>query len=149
MKQKKDGDVIKNFFFKGRHAFITHFYTFQDETGLDTSIKKNAFLSVFTEPNVARGFFTKTSSSFGAQDKARAAAAIDVIFPASDTDSEKKYNKFVYVRMEKNKFQYTCADEIPKFRMCSPSVWKYCLTVSRKQEETDKNNPYLAGFENH
>lgn len=145
IKTKKEGDVVKDFFFKGRHAKITHFYAFQDETNIDTSIKKNAFVSIFTDPNVARGFFSKASSNFGAQDKARAAAAVDAIFPLSESDTEKKNNKLLYARMDKNKFQYTRAADHPKFKMCSKYVWKFCLSVEKKDDD-NKDNPYLAGF---
>jgi hypothetical protein len=148
MKIKKEGDIIKDFFFKGRHAYITHFYTFQDETNINTSIKKNAFVSIFTDSNVARGFFTKASTNFGAQDKARAAAAIDIIFPTSDVDSDKKNNKLLFTRLGSNRFQcIRAAGDYKNFRMCSRWTWEFCETVKKKQDDIDKNNPYLKGYD--
>ncbi len=149
MRNKKDGSVITDFFFKGRWAYITHFYAFQDEANLDTGLKKNGYFSIFTDANMARGFFTRVSMMFGPQDKARAMAAIDAIFPSSKDDTEKKYNKLVFARMEENRFQYTRADNTPKFRMCDPIIWKYCEIVAKKQNESAENNPYLNGFKKH
>lgn len=144
--RKTNDNVIKDFFFKGRWAYITHFYAFQDDNRLETEIKKNAFVSVFTSPNVATAFFGRLSASFAKQEKARADAAIKLVF-ANENDQVDNYRKLVYCRLNtKNPFQYTIADLHEDFHMCSRSIRNYCKSVAQTDEVVDKNNPHLRRF---
>lgn len=137
-------NVILDFFFKGRWAYITHFYAFQDDNRLDSEIKKNAFVSVFTAPNVASAFFGRAATNFSKQDKARADSAIKSIF--SNDEESLQHRKLVFCRMDKNPFHFTIADLHDDFKMCSRSVRKYCESVGRGDQDFDKSNPYLKRF---
>lgn len=146
---KKIGDnTIEDFFFKGRWAYITHFYAFQDDNRLETEIKKNAFYSVFTSPQVASAFFSRSSSNFGKQDKARAQAVINKIFGSDDNkdDPRNKYRKLVYSRMDDNQFQYVIADLHGEFTMCAKINRDFCKKVQKDENFVDRSNPYLKKF---
>jgi hypothetical protein len=138
-------NVILDFFFKGRHAYITHFYAFQDDNRLESEIKKNAFISIFTSPNVASAFFGRQATNFTKQDQARANAAIKTIF--SDED-DARFRKMVYCRLDtKRPFQYTIADLHDEFQMCSRTIRNYCDSIARKDElMVDKNNIHMQRF---
>jgi hypothetical protein len=143
--KKANDETIKNFFFKGRHANISHWYAFQDDKGLDTDIRKNAHISVFTDKQVALAYFSRAANSFSAQEKKRAEAVINTIF---DEDKCSKYAKLVYYRLDKHKFQYIIADEYEdkEVQMCSKPVRDFCKKVELKGENFDKSNPYFQKF---
>jgi hypothetical protein len=140
----KDGEVIKNFFFKGRWANITHWYAMHDDTGLDSDIRKNAFYSVFCNKQVALAFFTRKANSFTLVEQKRAEAIINAVF---DKKTAPKWAKLVYARLE-NKFYYLVADEVPEdFKMCSEAVWKYCDRIAKKESDMDSDNPFVKKFQ--
>lgn len=139
--------VILEFFYKGRWAYITHFYAFQDDNRLDSEIKKNAFFSIFTSSNVATAFFGRGATNFSKLDQLRAAAAIKEIFSDDEDSSVPKHHKLVYNRMDsKHPFQYTKADLHDEFNMCSKAVRTYCEKIAKEEDLVDKNNPYLKRF---
>jgi predicted DNA binding protein len=140
---KKEDEVIKNFFFRGRHAFITHVYTFQDDKNLDSDIRKNAFISVFTNKTVALSFFQRSANNFSAQERKRAEAIIESVF---STENDAKFYKLIYSRMDKVKFQYIIGEEHEKFDMCSSVVRNYCNKIETKGSNIDSNNPFFNKF---
>ena len=145
--RKKNDPVIQDFFFKGRWAYITHFYALQDDNRLESEIKKNAFYSIFTSPNVATAFFGRSATNFSKQDKARADAAIKAVFAEDEEDSGQKFRKLIYSRLDtKHPFQYTIANLHDDFHMCSKDVRKFCKSIAMDEERIDKNNPYLKRF---
>lgn len=144
--KKVQDNIIQDFFFKGRWAYITHFYAFQDDNRLDTDIKKNSFYSVFTSRQVASAFFSRASSNFGKQDKGRAEAVINKVFNYDEDDARNKFRKLVFSRMEDSQFQYAIADLHGDFQMCSNQVREYCKKVQKDETLVDKNNPYLRQF---
>lgn len=128
---KENNQVIKNFFFKGRHAHITHIYTFQNEDKLDASIKKNAFYSVFTTPDSAKGFFSKANMCQSPHDKKKVEICSDEIFG----DGEKKYRVMIYSRLDyKTPFKYFKADLHDDFKMCSNIIWDFCNLIEDKNK---------------
>jgi hypothetical protein len=145
--RQTNDNVILDFFYKGRWAYITHFYAFQDDNRLESEIKKNAFYSIFTSPNVASAFFGRSATNFSKQDKARADAAIKAVFAEDEEETGQKYRKLVYSRLDtKHPFQYTVANLHDGFNMCSKDVRNYCKKIAKEEELIEKNNPYLKRF---
>lgn len=148
--RKTNNNVIPEFFFKGRWAYITHFYAFQDDNKLDSEIKKNAFISIFTAPNVASAFFGRSATNFSAQEKAKAQAVISRVFSITEEDDEDdqtlKFRKFVYCRLDSEPFKYIIADPPGDFKMCSTLVRNYCAKVRKDESKIDRNNQYLKRF---
>jgi len=144
--RKKGNETIKNFFFRGRHANITHWYGFQDDNKLDTEVRKNAFLSIFTNQQVALSYFNRPANSFSLQEKKRAEAAINVVFDEELMGT--KHAKLVYSRLDKYSFQYIISDEHEdkEIKMCSKAVREYCHKIKSKDSNFDMNNPYYQRF---
>jgi hypothetical protein len=142
-KNGKKDDTIKNFFFKGRHAFITHFYLFQDDCKLDTDIRKNAFRSIFTSGQVARAFFNRSSNNFTPEERREAEGVISTIF---NEKNEMLHYKMVYSRLERPQFYYTVADKPAPFRMCSSVIWEYCSKILREEGKIDDKNPFYRQY---
>ncbi len=141
--KKKNDNALKDFFFKGRWAYITHFYCFQDDVNIDSDIKKNAFYSVFTDSNVASAFFNRSATNFGPQDKARATQAIQEIFTG---ENKKKHVKLIFSRMDSQQLQYITADLHGSFKMCSKLVRKYCESIEAAENNVSKDNAHFKRF---
>jgi len=145
--KKLNDNVIENFFFKGRHAKITHFYAFQDDGGVDPGIRKNAFSNFFTSKNVALHYFNATANNFTAYEKKKAAVIIEEVFKhANEDEHPMEHAKLVYMRDNKNPFQYCIADIQDSFKMCSVAVRAYCRKVMRDESEIDTSNAHMSAF---
>lgn len=145
--KKNNDNVLENFFFKGRHAKITHFYAFQDDGGLDPGIRKNAFVNFFTSKNVALHFFNATANNFSPYEKKKAASIIEDVFAhANEKGHPLEHAKLVYMRDNKNPFQYVIADVHDDFRMCSAAVRAYCKKVRRDDSAIDTSNTHMSAF---
>lgn len=143
-KKQKD-ESLKNFFFKGRHANITHWYAFQDDNRLDSEIRKGAHISVFTGKQVALAYFTRPANNFSLLEKKKAEIIINTIF---SEETAHKHTKLIYSRLDRNKFQYIVADEYADddIQMCSKIVRKLCKKSEKKGENFDFSNPYFQRF---
>lgn len=143
--QKTEDETIKNFFFKGRWANITHWYAFQDDCKLNSDIRKNAFISIFTDKQVAMGFFKRPANSFTPLEQKRAEAVINTVF---SEETAPKFAKLIYSRLDKNKFYYIVADEHPDsdIQMCSDLTRAYCQKIENENDKFDVTNPYYQKF---
>lgn len=145
-KKEKD-DVISNFFFKGRHAGMTHFYVFQDDKGLDSGIRKNAFYSIFTSKQVALAYFERTANNFTKEQKAEAIAAIEAVLGKSlDESGKPNHRKLIYSRETTPNFNYVLAEEHESFQMCGDAIRRYCEYVKNNDQGVDKTNPFYRNF---
>ncbi len=113
-------------FTQGRHKYLSFMITMQDEKLLETEFKKNAFISIFTTSQNANAFFTRKSSYFSRDVIKRAERA------ARDTfNSEKKYQKLIFIREEDKFYRYT-ATLRGSFTVGSDIINEYCEKVKRK-----------------
>lgn len=145
--KKNNDNVIENFFFKGRHAKITHFYAFQDDGGIDPGIRKNAFVNFFTSKNVALHFFNAGANNFTPYEKKKAAVIVEEIFAHANEDGHPlEHAKLAYLRDHKNPFQYVIADVHDDFRMCSDAIRAFCRKVQRDENEIDTTNSHMGVF---
>lgn len=143
-KQQRN-DTISDYFFKGRHAHITHFYVFQDDAKLDSAIRKNAFYSIFTSKQTALGFFKRAANDFTADFQAQACAVIEAVLYPFNEDGTVNHKKLVFDRVAQ-KFMYVIAEDHEDFRMCSEAVWKFCTAADAGGQKLDKQNPYYQRF---
>lgn len=141
--KKNHNHVIKNFFFKGRHAKITHFYAFQDDTKIDPDMRKNAHISIFTDPNCAHTFFGRKANGFGKILQKQAETIIDEVF-----DNGGKYEKLIFIKKFGNPWFVQQADLHDDFEMCERNVREYCRRIERKERHIDMNNPFMKKFNN-
>jgi hypothetical protein len=123
-----DDEIIKKIFFQGRHLWITSIYTMQNDKGLASEIRLNAFNNFFTDPNSAMRFFNNTANAFDRATKKKAIALIEFIFN-SGTASHKK---LVYNRFDPKQFRYIIADDVVDFRFGSPLLWKLSDIIPTK-----------------
>jgi hypothetical protein len=101
-------EAVKELFFNGRHHKVTFMIAFQDDKLLDSSLRKNAFINIFTTEKVCNTYFTRTANNFSSVEKKHMADIAEAVFrPISKmnkSDSAKKekanYKKLVYLREE-------------------------------------------------
>lgn len=141
IKQWGKDETIGKIFFQGRHNYITSIYTFQHDKLLEPTYRGNAFTSIFTSIKVASAFIKRDTNNFDPDEQKIANKIIHKLFK-----NPKKHQKFVYAREAKVKFQYVKADIFPKFKVCFPSVWRYCERVKSDEERLDEDNPFMKNF---
>lgn len=127
-------DITSLLFTQGRHKYITIIAIAQDDNKISTTMRKGAFISIFTDMECCNHFFDSKANAFSKAKKAKAQAIANKIF---EDPSEYNYKKFVYFRngVAHNTFSYTIANVYPKFRLCCDEVWQFCDYVNRKKPD--------------
>jgi hypothetical protein len=123
----------KELFFNGRHHRITFMIAFQDDKPLDSMLRKNAFINVFTTEQVCNTFFNRGANNFTKRERDIAEASSSKIFG----DTSNKHRKLVYLRGAEKPFNYYTADLVPDFVFGSAYLIKYCEQVSRNDSQFD------------
>lgn len=141
--KREENEVIQNFFFRGRHYGITHFYTMQSDIRLPGELRKNAFISCFTSKSEATAFFNRNTNGFAPEEKKIAEAVIDTIFCEENQNDHKK---LIYFREAKSKWQWYRANQHVNFRMCSNMLWDFCKRIEKKGNKVDKSNKFYDAF---
>jgi len=137
LKKLQREEVMRKIIFQGRHNHINLIMTLQDDKDLESSIKKNAFVNIFTTERCAATYFERSSNSFSRKEKNYAYSVISSVFSSRD------YKKLVYIRDAPDPFRYTIAN-IYSFKFGSPKLWKLCSLV--KQSDNFNHNPVLQNF---
>lgn len=133
-------EEFRTLFYQGRHYQITVIFTFQDDTDLDTNLRKNAFISIFCGDVVCRSFFTQPSNRFSKDTK----KLIEDIAPAVF----KGVRKLAYMRGDpKGRLFYHVTVPAPEEKMfCSPAVQELCSGVKASSGRLNEDNPFYASF---
>lgn len=137
-------ETISKIFYQGRHNFITSIYTFQHDKLLDSNFRQNAFTSIFTTEKCARAYFGRSTNNFDKEEIKKINGYIKDTFVSSDP--QKKFQKFAYIRENKNPYYRFTATKYPKFKVCFPYVQKYCEYVKSNEEIMDIDNPFMKNF---
>lgn len=127
MKKKSEVSMMfKNLFMRGRHNFITHWYTMQDDASLAPALRKNAKVSVLTQNSLAISFIGRTSNSIDPESKKLGLGLCNKLF-----QGENDYRKIIYFKEKTNetKFQYHTAKDPGLFRVGSVVVNEFCDEV--------------------
>ena len=138
-------EAVKELFFNGRHHKVTFMIAFQDDKLLDSSLRKNAFINIFTTEKVCNTYFNRTANNFNSQERKMMLDVADAVFN-TNTNSGKKgkpnYKKLIYLREEEPPCRWMQASLVKDFIFGSAHLVKYCSQVSK--DEKDLN---LSEFE--
>jgi hypothetical protein len=144
LKKFQKEEVVKKIIFQGRHNYINIILTLQDDLNLDSSIKKNAFVNVFTTSRCASAYFDRGSNNFSKKEKMMADIIINDIFTSTKKGD---FRKLVYLRDDSDPFRYTIADIYENFKFGCPVLWDMCDKVNKDKNKCDfKNDPLLSSF---
>jgi hypothetical protein len=140
LKKAKSNSVIQKLFYQGRWSYITVIFACHTDKALDPELKKNAFVSIFTEASCAHAYFERKSNDLDRDAKDRARLAVKAAFTPMA-----KYQKLVYLRSEKKFYRYTATLRKP-FRFGSPYIWKYCEQVEAAAGSLSAGNKFINDF---
>jgi hypothetical protein len=144
-KMYKKSSAIKEIFYEGRHYFFTTIISSQDDKEIDSELRKNTTISVFTTAQSATSNFERTSNGYPKHEKMRAKTCIESVFKQDDNDL-KHYQKLVYIQNESDPFRYTIADIRDDFRMGSKPMWDYSDRIKDKKDSLNKDNSIFERY---
>jgi energy-coupling factor transporter ATP-binding protein EcfA2 len=129
---------IKEIFMNGRHHKITFMISFQDDKLLDSGLRKNAFINIFTTEIVCNAFFQRSANNFTKQEKNRITKLANCIFNDPKL-KDKNYKKLVYIKDKNPNVYYILADYIENFKFGSGYLHNLCNKVKRKDDSNEDN----------
>lgn len=119
--------------------------TSQDDKEIDSEIRKNATVNIFTTAQVALSNFQRSSNSYPKMEKQRAELCINSIFMKGDKD--RNYKKLIYFQKDdKDKFYYTIADLYDDFKMGCPGLWELNTRIKELNGNDKVNNPFFNKY---
>lgn len=136
----KQSSAIKEIFYEGRHYFFTTIISSQDDKEIDSELRKNTSVSIFTTAQSATSNFERTSNGYPKHERLRAKLCIDAIF-SQDENSVPNFQKLVYIQGSGDPFLYTIANIYDEFRMCSEPLWEYSNKIKERNEKKADKNP--------
>lgn len=133
-------DIFRLLFYQNRHSFITVVICCQDDTDLPTNLRKNAFLSFFTEQIVCISNFDRSSNNFPKSTKSFINNIVSDVF--------KGHRKLAYIREDDQRQHfYHVQFPFPKpFLFGSDALHELCDSIQSVGVSMDKENPYYDRF---
>lgn len=125
---------VKELFFNGRHHRVTFMIAFQDDKLLESSLRKNAFINIFTTEKVCNAYFNRSANNFSSQEKTMMADVASAVFKQSKS-KEDNYKKLVYLRESTPPYRWTQASLVKDFVFGSAHLIKYCEQVAKDDKE--------------
>lgn len=141
----KKSSAIKEIFYEGRHYFFTTIISSQDDKEIDSELRKNTTISIFTTSQAATSNFERASNGYPKHERQKAKHCIESIFKQDENDI-KHFQKLVYVQNETEPFRYTIANLYDDFRMGSIPMWEYSDRIGKKSDSINKNNKLLDSY---
>lgn len=127
-KNSRASQEFKNMFTRGRHKFITHFYTLQDNAAMPALMRKNLKNVILTQQGVASQYITTLTNGISKDDQKIGLSLANKIF------SEGSHKKIICFseRTGIEKFQYHTAEPSGIFFTNSTIINNFCNEVSNK-----------------
>lgn len=140
LKKFKAHPVIQKIFYQGRWAYVTAIFAAHTDKALDPELKKNAFISIFTEESCAHAYFERKSNDLDRDAKSRATAACKAAFVPTA-----KHQKLAWVRDEKKFYKFTATPH-ENFKFGSPIIWEYCKQIQAEAGAINTDNRFIQDF---
>jgi energy-coupling factor transporter ATP-binding protein EcfA2 len=130
-------EIFKKFMYQGRHCKVTLMVAAQDDTDLDSKIRKNFFRSVFCTRVVADACFGRKSNNYPKHYVEYVRALSDPVFK-----NELEFKKLIYFRLEEKFYWIRARKPAGELKFCSSAVRELCKKVAQKGPQMDKSNPF-------
>lgn len=140
IKKYKTHPVMQKIFYQGRHSMITALIACHTDKALDSELKKNAAVSIFTEFSCASSYFTRTAMSFDRETQTKAIAAAKIAFSPTTP-----HQKLAWVRHEKKYYKF-CAERRNGFGFCSAIVREYARLAACESGKVSADNQFMSDF---
>lgn len=139
---KDEANPVKDIFFRGRHNYISLIFAAHDDKIIDTSMRKNARLTIYCDSKALMASLGKTGNGFTPQDKKLAQNMANVLFK-DESNGAKTYKKLCYVNNHRTPWQYHIADLYPEFNLgCEPL--RDLVKKMPKVADNLASNPFLT-----
>ncbi len=134
-------ETFRKFFYQNRHSFITVIVICQDDTDLPTNLRKNAFISFFSEPIVCMSNFDRISNKYPKSTKTYVSEIVNDVFLD-------KNRKLAYIREDEKRqnFYYIKVPYPTPFRFGSTATHELSDRIASQGITMDTENPYYEKF---
>ena len=141
LKKVAETNEFRALFYRGRHYDVTTIVTCQDDTDIPANLRKNAFFSIFTAPQVCRANFERKSNQYSKE-------TIQIVNDVCADVFGFGYHKIVYIRDDPSGVNiYHLEVSIPPaFRFGSTALHELCATVQNNGDSLDKDNSFYSRF---
>lgn len=136
---------VKELFFNGRHHKITFMISFQDDKLLESSLRKNAFINIFTTEITCNSFFERTANNFTKAVKTKMAQISKTVFN-DDKLKNKNYKKLVYIKDRNPTTYYTIANYYDNFNFGSSHLYEFCNVVKKPNDNEAEDYEFSSFF---
>ena len=133
-------ELFRKLFYQNRHSYITVVISCQDDTDLPANLRKNAFVSIFTNPKTCASNFNRGSNNFSKEEKGRVERIAGHVFQG--------HRKLAYIREDAKGHHFyhlTCDFPTPHL-FGSPAFKELCSRLHSKEMTMDKKNRYYKSF---
>lgn len=137
--KSKEGqpNILHNFFSKGRHKHITHFYCFQDHNIINI-IKLNIKIAIFCDKEIATHILTKEQYIDASPDcKKKMGDIIEKVM--QNPNGKKSYRVLIKFERDANYYWDRAPKHLEDFRLCSDIVWDYCELIQTERQNNLAN----------
>lgn len=136
----KKHPVVQKLFFQGRWAFITCLIACHTDIALDPGLKKNAFITIFTEETSAHAYFERKTNDLTKEQKLKANNACKIAFTELS-----RHQKLAWLRDE-SKFYVFTSKIHNNFIFGNQYVWDFCTAIKAEAGAISANNKFIGDF---
>lgn len=140
---KGDNNIFKSMLYRGRHQKITLIICAHDDKEIDSGLRKNSRVSIFTTSQSAIAHFDRKANAYSPKEKKAVNKIAAELYATTD---KLRYEKLAYVREDPNKFQYCLASLWPSFKLGSSSLWKLNKKLPNSTDGKIDENKFLMDF---
>jgi energy-coupling factor transporter ATP-binding protein EcfA2 len=144
----KASPEVNEIFYNGRHYFITQIISTQTDKQIDSELRKNTRVSIFTDMQAASTNFTRASNNFPKYIKQRAEMCNNTVFTSSVVRNERNHKKLIYLQGENDPFRYVIADRYDKVRIGCDSLWILDDKINEKSNTDESDNQFFNQYHN-
>lgn len=119
--KKNEDNPLEAIFYKGRHNYITVIIASHDDKLINTELRKNARVIIYTNSQSLITSITRAGNGYSAKEQKEAARYASKVF-GDDMGKIKTHQKLCYIREDSHPFKYLIANIYPEFSLvCDPT----------------------------
>ncbi len=142
----KESPAIKEMIYTNRHIFLTIVATAQSDKEVDSELRDNALVSIFTTRESATLNFTRASNGYSKEQKTRSGLCIHEVFKL-DYEGHKHHKKLVYMMNDPlDPYYYTIADIYPPFKVGCPAIWEIDKKINAGDKHSERINNWASKY---
>lgn len=138
----RNNPVIQKFYYQGRWAFLTILTAAHTDKAMLPEIKKNCFVSIFTENVAARSYFERKSNDLSKEDKHNGDTAIKQSFTPL-----MKHQKLIWLREHRKFYKYTAKPHDMSGFVKNNYLKSYLREIVIDENAPIQGNKYMSGFQ--